>query len=53
MCGQQVVGRLGPAELAAAALATSLVNVLGVSLIWGLASGLATLCGQVDIPFIL
>ena len=45
----QVVGHLGAAELAASALAMSLANVLGVSLIWGLSSGLATLCGQVSL----
>lgn len=42
-----VVGHLSPAELAAASLAHSLANVLGNSLIAGLASGLSTLCGQV------
>ena len=42
-----IVGHLGPAELAAAALGSSLINVVGNSVIAGLAGAMSTLCGQV------
>ncbi|KAG6494327.1 protein DETOXIFICATION 10-like [Zingiber officinale] len=41
-----VVGHLGELDLAAAAIAFSLANVSGFSLMIGMASGLETLCGQ-------
>lgn len=41
------VGQLGPTELAAAGLATSLANVTGDSILTGIANALQTLCGQV------
>ena len=42
------VGHLGPAELAAAALGSSLTNVVGNSVLAGLAGAMSTLCGQVQ-----
>ena len=42
-----IVGHLGPAELAAAALGSSLINVIGNSVLAGLAGAMSTLCGQV------
>ena len=42
-----IVGHLGPAELAAAALGSSLINVVGNSVLAGLAGAMSTLCGQV------
>lgn len=42
------VGHLGPAELAAAALGSSLINVVGNSVLAGLAGAMSTLCGQVS-----
>lgn len=42
-----LVGHLGPAELAAAALGSSLINVIGNSVLAGLAGAMSTLCGQV------
>ena len=41
------VGRLGPAQLAAAALGGSLTNVVGFGILNGLTGGMPTLCGQV------
>ncbi|XP_074577944.1 protein DETOXIFICATION 3-like [Curcuma longa] len=41
-----VVGHLGELDLAAAAIAFSLANVSGFSVLVGMASGLETLCGQ-------
>lgn len=41
-----IVGHLGPAELAAAALGSSLINVIGNSVLAGLAGAMSTLCGQ-------
>ncbi|WOK99920.1 hypothetical protein Cni_G08632 [Canna indica] len=41
-----IVGHLGELNLAAAAIAFSLANVTGFSLLMGMASGLETLCGQ-------
>ncbi|KAL3136652.1 hypothetical protein ABBQ38_005893 [Trebouxia sp. C0009 RCD-2024] len=41
-----LVGHLGPAELAAAALGSSLINVIGNSVLAGLAGAMSTLCGQ-------
>ncbi|XP_042413937.1 protein DETOXIFICATION 10-like isoform X2 [Zingiber officinale] len=41
-----VVGHLGELNLAAAAIAFSLANVSGFSVLVGMASGLETLCGQ-------
>ena len=43
----QVGGQFGTAQLAAASLGASLVNVSGFSLVAGLAGGISTLCGQV------
>ncbi|GAQ85861.1 MATE efflux family protein [Klebsormidium nitens] len=40
------VGHLGATQLAAAALAASVANVTGISVMEGLASALETLCGQ-------
>lgn len=45
-----MVGHLGPAELAAAALGSSLINVTGNSVLAGLAGAMSTLCGQVHFP---
>ena len=44
-----LVGHLGPAELAAAALGSSLINVVGNSVLAGLAGAMSTLCGQVTV----
>ena len=44
-----LVGHLGPAELAAAALGSSLINVVGNSVLAGLAGAMSTLCGQVSL----
>ena len=44
-----LVGHLGPAELAAAALGSSLINVVGNSVLAGLAGAMSTLCGQVTL----
>ena len=41
------VGSLGPTQLAAAGLATSLANVTGDSILTGIANAMQTLCGQV------
>lgn len=41
-----IVGHLGPAELAAAALGSSLTNVVSNSVMQGLAGAMSTLCGQ-------
>ncbi|KAH7650667.1 Multi antimicrobial extrusion protein [Dioscorea alata] len=41
-----MVGHLGELQLSSAAIATSLTNVTGFSLLLGMASGLETLCGQ-------
>lgn len=41
-----MVGHLGELSLSGAAVATSLTNVTGFSLLFGLASALETLCGQ-------
>ncbi|KAL8250027.1 hypothetical protein R6Q59_033720 [Mikania micrantha] len=41
-----MVGRLGQLELAGTAVATSFTNVIGFSLLFGMASALETLCGQ-------
>ncbi|KAL8231143.1 hypothetical protein R6Q57_000921 [Mikania cordata] len=41
-----MVGHLGELELAGTAVATSLTNVTGFSLLFGMASALETLCGQ-------
>ncbi|XP_020099322.1 protein DETOXIFICATION 14-like [Ananas comosus] len=41
-----MVGHLGQLALSSAAIATSLTNVTGFSLLLGLASGLETICGQ-------
>ncbi|XP_075507315.1 protein DETOXIFICATION 14-like [Primulina tabacum] len=41
-----MVGRLGQLELSSVAIATSLANVTGFSLLSGLVGGLETLCGQ-------
>lgn len=42
------VGHLGPADLAAASLGSSLSNVIGNSVLAGLAGAMSTLCGQVQ-----
>lgn len=42
------VGHLGPAELAAASLGSSLLNILGLAVMAGLAGGITTLSGQVS-----
>ena len=41
------VGRLGPAELAAASLGSSLLNIVGLAVMAGLAGAITTLSGQV------
>ncbi|GAA0178637.1 transporter [Lithospermum erythrorhizon] len=41
-----MVGHLGELELSGAAIATSLTNVLGFSVLFGMSSALETLCGQ-------
>ncbi|XP_019173064.1 PREDICTED: protein DETOXIFICATION 12-like [Ipomoea nil] len=41
-----MLGHLGELSLSGAAIATSLTNVTGFSLLYGLSSGLETLCGQ-------
>ncbi|GFR40823.1 hypothetical protein Agub_g1446, partial [Astrephomene gubernaculifera] len=43
---ERLVGRLGPAALSAATLATSTYSLAGLSLVWGAAAGMETLCGQ-------
>ena len=43
------VGRLGPTQLAAAALGGSLTNVVGFGILNGLTGGMPTLCGQVGL----
>ena len=45
------VGHLGPAELAAASLGSSLSNILGLAVMAGLAGAITTLSGQVSNPF--
>nr|GMC59967.1 protein DETOXIFICATION 14-like [Ipomoea batatas] len=45
--GMMMVGHLGELSLSGAAIATSLTNVTGFSLLFGMASALETLCGQV------
>ena len=42
------VGHLGPAELAAASLGSSLSNILGLAVMAGLAGAITTLSGQVN-----
>ncbi len=42
------VGHLGPAELAAASLGSSLLNILGLAVMAGLAGAITTLSGQVQ-----
>jgi len=44
------VGHLGELPLAGASLASSLANVTGFSLLFGMASALDTLCGQAFRP---
>ncbi|BAF26307.1 protein DETOXIFICATION 16 isoform X1 [Oryza sativa Japonica Group] len=46
MVSVMFVGHLGELPLAGASLATSLANVTGFSLLFGMASALDTLCGQ-------
>ncbi len=41
------VGHLGSQVLSSVVMASSLFNVLGLSLMVGLASGMETICGQV------
>lgn len=41
------VGHLGPAELAAASLGSSLLNIIGLAVMAGLAGAITTLSGQV------
>ena len=41
------VGHLGPAELAAASLGSSLLNIVGLAVMAGLAGAITTLSGQV------
>ena len=43
-----LVGHLGPAELAAASLGSSLLNILGLAVMAGLAGAITTLSGQVQ-----
>ena len=43
-----LVGRIGPAELAAASLGSSLLNILGLAVMAGLAGAITTLSGQVS-----
>lgn len=40
-------GHIGRAELSAAVLGTSILNVTGLAMLAGLASAMETLCGQV------
>ena len=44
-----IVGHLGPAELAAASLGSSLLNILGLAVMAGLAGAITTLSGQVKL----
>ncbi|KAJ0893695.1 putative multi antimicrobial extrusion protein [Helianthus annuus] len=46
VASMSMVGHLGQLELAGTAVATSLTNVTGFSLLFGMASALETLCGQ-------
>ncbi|KAD1748758.1 hypothetical protein E3N88_42356 [Mikania micrantha] len=46
VASMSMVGHLGELELAGTAVATSLTNVTGFSLLFGMASALETLCGQ-------
>ncbi len=41
------VGHIGPAELAAASLGSSLLNIVGLAVMAGLAGAITTLSGQV------
>ena len=47
------VGRLGPAQLAAAALGGSVTNGVAIGILNGLTGGMPTLCGQVHLPAIV
>ena len=46
-----MVGHLGPAELAAASLGSSLLNILGLAVMAGLAGAITTLSGQVNLCY--
>ncbi|KAL7605686.1 hypothetical protein Lser_V15G19803 [Lactuca serriola] len=46
VASMSMVGHLGELELAGTAVATSLTNVTGFSLLFGMSSALETLCGQ-------
>ncbi|KAI3669652.1 hypothetical protein L6452_40969 [Arctium lappa] len=46
VASMSMVGQLGELELAGIAVATSLTNVTGFSLLFGMAGALETLCGQ-------
>nr|XP_043618317.1 protein DETOXIFICATION 14-like [Erigeron canadensis] len=46
VASMSIVGHLGELELAATSLATSLTNVTGLSLLFGMTGALETLCGQ-------
>ncbi|GIL51836.1 hypothetical protein Vafri_7743 [Volvox africanus] len=41
-----IIGRLGPTHLSASTLGNSTYSITGLSLVWGGAAGLETLCGQ-------
>ncbi|GLI69686.1 hypothetical protein VaNZ11_014374 [Volvox africanus] len=41
-----IIGRLGPTQLSASTLGNSTYSITGLSLVWGGAAGLETLCGQ-------
>ncbi|GIM16031.1 hypothetical protein Vretimale_18710 [Volvox reticuliferus] len=41
-----IIGRLGPTLLSASTLGNSTYSITGLSLVWGTAAGLETLCGQ-------
>ncbi len=44
---ESLVGRLGAASLSASTLANSTYSLVGLSVVWGGAAGMETLCGQV------
>ena len=46
---ESLVGRLGASSLSASTLANSTYSLVGLSVVWGGAAGMETLCGQVSI----
>lgn len=44
---ESLVGRLGAGALSSSTLGNSTYSVMGLSIVWGAAAGMETLCGQV------